>query len=47
MSGKEQEADAQKRVEQFYRLLADYGLTGKTQPMNRQNQKDINKLFPE
>jgi hypothetical protein len=43
----EKQPDVKKRVEQFYRLLADYGLTGKTQPLNRQKRRDIDKLFPE
>jgi hypothetical protein len=39
--------DSEERVEQFYRLLSAYGLTGKTQPMNRGKKSEIDKLFPD
>ncbi|HWT55599.1 MAG TPA: hypothetical protein VN031_01055 [Candidatus Microsaccharimonas sp.] len=43
----DKQPDVKKRVEQFYKLLADYGLTGKSQPMNQRQRQDINKLFPD
>ena len=43
----DKQPDVKKRVEQFYKLLADYGLTGKSQPMNRRGRSNINKLFPD
>lgn len=32
--------DDAERIEQFYRLLADYGLTGRSQPSHRQYGSD-------
>jgi len=39
--------ESQENVEQFYRLLSAYGLNGQSQPLNRRNQADLDKLFPE
>jgi hypothetical protein len=39
--------DDQERMEQFYRLLSDYGLRGRSQPLTRQKQSEINALFPD
>lgn len=39
-----------RQLEQFYQLLSDYGLTGKTQPLNRQQKADdeeANQIFPD
>jgi hypothetical protein len=33
------------RIEQFYKLLAEYGLTGQSQPLNRRQRKELDELF--
>lgn len=43
----DKQSEDEKRVEQFYKLLSAYGLTGRTQSMNRQKRSDIDKLFPD
>ena len=40
MDSWDDESDAKKRVEQFYKLLADYGLTGRSQPLERRKKDD-------
>jgi hypothetical protein len=32
-------------MEQFYELLAKYGLTGKSQPLTRRQQQDSHEVF--
>ncbi len=39
--------DSRARLEQFYKLLADYGLTGKSQPLSRRQRQEIDALFPD
>lgn len=41
------EPDVKQRVEQFYKLLANNGLGGKTQRMSAKKRQDIDKIFPE
>lgn len=41
------EPDIKKRVEQFYKLLSDYGLTDKAQTLSKQRRRDIDKIFPD
>jgi hypothetical protein len=38
--------DAKKRVDQFYKLLADYGLTGRSQPLDRRKGNDVDAQSP-
>jgi hypothetical protein len=42
----DKQPDDKLRVEQFYKLLSDYGLKGKTQPLSRRTQSELDKLFP-
>jgi hypothetical protein len=39
------ERTSRERMEQFYKLLAEYGLTGKSQPLSRRQQDDLNAMF--
>jgi hypothetical protein len=39
------QSDDEKRVEEFYRLLSAYGLTGRSQPISRRKNDDMNQEF--
>lgn len=43
----DKQSDEQKGLEQFYKLLADYGLTGKSQPSKQRGDKNIDEVFPD
>jgi hypothetical protein len=36
---------SRERVEQFYKLLAEYGLTGKSQPLSRRQKQNLDSIF--
>ncbi len=43
----QKEPDVKQRVEQFYKLLASQGLSGKAQHLSVKQRRDIDKIFPE